>query len=423
MRIIKANGTDEIKFINSLTEREEAGDNSIENIVGNILSDVRKNGDTALFSYENKFGNDINKDTVELTREDLKKAYENIDEDLRKALIAASSNIKKYHENQKTESYEIKDKNGCILGQTVRGLDKVGVYVPGGTAPYPSSVLMNVIPAKIAGVNEIIMVTPRRDENVMAAAFIAGADRSFMIGGAQGVAALAYGTETIPKVDKIVGPGNAYVTEAKKQLYGQVDIDMIAGPSEVLVMADENGNPEYIAADLLSQAEHDVMAASVLLTTDEEVAEKTAKEVTKQLDLLERKEIASASIENNGAVIICRSEDEMIKYANLIAPEHLEITMADPLGYVPRINNAGSIFLGEYSPEPLGDYYAGTNHVLPTSGTARFASPLGVYDFVKKMSYTFYTKEALKEAKDDIMKIGEAEGLTAHVNSVKIRFK
>lgn len=423
MRIIKANGKDELDFIGGLSDRDDEENIKIDVSVKKIIDDVKMNGDKALFAYEKKFGGEADACTAEISRNVLKEAFENADNDFTKAIIAASSNIKQYHENQKTSGYEIKDDKGCILGQVTRGLEKVGVYVPGGTAAYPSTVLMNVIPAKIAGVGEIIMVTPRLNENVMAAAFIAGVDRVFLIGGAQAAAALAYGTETIPRVDKIVGPGNAYVASAKKQLFGQVDIDMIAGPSEVLIMADEYAEPSFIAADLLSQAEHDVMSASILLTTDERIAGETAAELEKQLADLERSEFAGKALENNGAIIICRSEYEMIKYANLVAPEHLEIMMEDPLGYVPEIKNAGSVFLGPYSPEPLGDYYSGTNHVLPTSGTARFASPLGVYDFIKKMSYTYYTREALEEAKDDIMTIGESEGLTAHVNSVKIRFK
>ena len=423
MRIIKANGKDELDFIGGLTERDDEENIKIDASVKEIIDDVRNNGDTALFAYEKKFGGQADAGTAEISRDALKEAFENADSDFTEAIMAASSNIKKYHENQKAAGYEIKDHNGCVLGQVVRGLEKVGVYVPGGTAAYPSTVLMNVIPARIAGVGEIIMVTPRLNENVMAAAFIAGVDRVFLIGGAQAVAALAYGTKTIPRVDKIVGPGNAYVASAKKQLYGQVDIDMIAGPSEVLIMADEYAESSFIAADLLSQAEHDVMSASILLTTDGRIADETSTQLEKQLADLERSEFAGKALENNGAIIICRSEDEMIKYANLVAPEHLEIMMEDPMGYIPEIKNAGSVFLGAYSPEPLGDYYSGTNHVLPTSGTARFASPLGVYDFIKKMSYTYYTREALEEAKDDIMTIGESEGLTAHVNSVKIRFE
>jgi len=424
MKIIRANGKDELDFINNLTFRQDEENTRIDAVTKGIIDDVRENGDKALYKYEKKYGNSKTAETAEITRDKLKKSYENIaDEDFRDAIVKAKLHIKEYHKNQISSGYELKDNNGCLMGQTVRGLDKVGVYVPGGTAAYPSTVLMNVIPAKIASVDEIIMVTPRENEYVFAAAFLAGVDRVFLIGGAQAIAALAYGTETVPAVDKIVGPGNAYVASAKKQLYGKIGIDLIAGPSEILVMADGTANPKYIAADLLSQAEHDVMSAAIMLTTDDGVAAETDEEVKKQLAELERKAITEKSLENNGAIIICRSEDEMVKYANLIAPEHLEIMMDDPMSYVPLIRNAGAVFLGNYSPEPLGDYYSGTNHVLPTSGTARFASPLGVYDFIKKMSYTFYTDNALREAKDDIIKLGEIEGLTAHVNSIKVRFE
>ena len=422
IKVIQADEKKEFEFINALGSRDEDVSGHIDKTVMEIIKNVKAGGDDAVFKYEKRFGGESTPQTAELTREDLKRAYENIDEDFREAIISASANIKNYHEKQNQTGYEVKDENGCILGQVIRGLERVGVYVPGGTAAYPSTVLMNAIPARLAQVGEIIMVTPRKNENILAAAFVAGVDRVFMIGGAQAVAALAYGTETIPKVDKIVGPGNAYVASAKKQLYGLVDIDMIAGPSEILIMADESANPKFIAADLLSQAEHDKMSASILLTTDSKIADETEKELASQLDKLERNDFASQALDNNGAIILCRSEDEMIHLANLIAPEHLEIMMENPLGMIPEIKNAGSVFCGDYSPEPLGDYYSGTNHVLPTSGTARFASPLGVYDFVKKMSYTYYTKDALYDAKDAIVKIGEVEGLTAHVNSIQIRF-
>lgn len=423
IKYFAANGRDEYEFAAGLGKRDEDDDTGIIRTVSQIISEIRKRGDDALFEYEKNFGGESTVETVELDRNQLKEAYERIDGDFRDAMVGATSNIKKYHENQIQTGYEIKSDDGSLLGQVIRGLARVGVYVPGGTAAYPSTVLMNVIPAKIAGVEEIVMATPRKNDNVLAAAFVAGVDRVFLTGGAQAIAAMAYGTETVPMVDKIVGPGNAYVAEAKRQVYGQVDIDMIAGPSEILIIADQSGTPEFIAADLLSQAEHDKRSASILLTTDQNIAEETVRELKAQIAVLERSEFAGESLKNNGAVILCRSDSEMIELANLIAPEHLEIMMEDPLGFVPMIKNAGSVFCGDYSPEPLGDYYSGTNHVLPTSGTARFASPLGVYDFVKKMSYTYYTKTALLEAKDDIMKIGETEGLTAHVNSVKKRFE
>lgn len=313
------------------------------------------------------------------------------------------------------------------MGQRIRGLKRVGLYVPGGTAAYPSSVLMNAIPAKIAGVEEVIMVTPplkdgSANPDILVAAALAGVDRIFLMGGAQAVGALAYGTETIPKVDKIVGPGNIYVATAKRILYGVVDIDMIAGPSEILVMADSTANPKFLAADLMSQAEHDVLASSILLTTDKAIAEATLAELERQLAGLSRKEIIEKSLTNYGAVIVCRSVEEMVDLANELAPEHLEVMLENPMAYLGRLDNAGSVFLGQYAPEPLGDYYAGPNHVLPTSGTARFFSPLGVDSFIKKSSYIYYTEEALRAAQEDIVCIAEREQLTAHANSIKVRF-
>jgi histidinol dehydrogenase len=407
-----------------------------EKTVKAIIEDVRRRGDEAVQEYGLKFDGFL-PDKPVLTREDMKAAYDKADDAFRGAIIHASENIRSYHAHQVQQGYERKDANGCILGQIIRGLDKVGLYVPGGTAAYPSTVLMNAIPAKLAEVGELIMVTPPRtpsgrspdsknelaDPNILAAAYVAGVDKIILTGGAQAIAALAYGTATIPKVDKITGPGNIYVATAKRQVFGVVDIDMIAGPSEILIIADEEANPKFIAADLLSQAEHDKNAASILLTTSEEVAKQTAGETEKQLNELQRQEIARSSIDTNGLIILCRSEDEMIKIANEAAPEHLELLVHDPLRLVPEIKNAGSIFCGPYSPEPLGDYYSGTNHVLPTSGTARFSSPLGVYDFIKRTSYTYYTEEALRQAQEDIIKIGEAEGLTAHVESIKKRFE
>ena len=313
------------------------------------------------------------------------------------------------------------------MGQRVRGLSRVGIYVPGGTAAYPSSVLMNAIPAKIAGVKEIVMVTPPgKDGNpnpdIMAAAAIAGVDRVFLMGGAQAVAALAYGTDTVPKVDKIVGPGNIYVATAKRLLYGTVDIDMVAGPSEILIVADETADPKFLAADLMSQAEHDVLASAILLTPCEKLADETIEELKRQCKCLSRADIIEKSLRDYGAVIVCQDMEEAVEFANELAPEHLEVCTANPVEYIGRLDNAGSVFLGNYSPEPLGDYFAGPNHVLPTSGTARFFSPLSVDSFVKKSSFIYYTKPALTEAKDDIIRIAEAEGLTAHANSIKVRF-
>ena len=320
------------------------------------------------------------------------------------------------------------NENGVIMGQRVRGLHRVGIYVPGGTAAYPSSVLMNAVPAKIAGVQEIVMVTPpgkdgNPNPNIMAAAAIAGVDKVFLCGGAQAVAALAYGTERIPQVDKIVGPGNIFVATAKKLLYGVVDIDMVAGPSEILIVADKSAKPAFLAADLMSQAEHDKMASSILLTTSESIAKATAKELEKQIRYLERWDIIEKSLEDYGEIIVCEDLKQAIDFANELAPEHLELCVEEPLKYIGLIDNAGSVFLGNWSPEPLGDYYAGPNHVLPTGGTARFFSPLSVDSFIKKSSFIYYTEEELAKAKDDIINLAETEGLTAHANSIKVRFE
>ena len=314
-----------------------------------------------------------------------------------------------------------------MMGQRIRGLKRVGIYVPGGTAAYPSSVLMNAVPAKIAGVEEIIMCTPPQKDgtpnpNIIAAAKVAGVDRIFLMGGAQAVAALAYGTETVPKVDKIVGPGNIFVATAKKLLYGTVDIDMIAGPSEILIIADKSANPKFLAADLMSQAEHDRLASAILLTDCEELAKETEKELEKQMTALSRKDIIRSSVDNFGAVIVCSDMSQAIEFANELAPEHLEVCCENPMEYVGKLDNAGSVFLGNYSPEPLGDYFAGPNHVLPTSGTARFFSPLSVDSFVKKSSFIYYTEDALRKDAEDVVRFAETEGLTAHANSIKVRF-
>ena len=434
IKSIVANDKNEYDALNNLAGRGGAPGSDVEGAVKEILAKVKEEGDKAVLEFTAKFdGEDaISKGIVVLEHSELKKAFESLEDGLGRALLHATENIKEYHKKQIAHGYEEKRENGVVIGQMIRGLERVGLYVPGGTAAYPSTVLMNAIPAKIAGVEELIMVTPPRpdsdesfptDPAILAAAWLAGVDKVIMIGGAQAVAALAYGTETIPRVDKIVGPGNVYVATAKRLVYGIVDIDMIAGPSEILIIADDSANVAYIAADLLSQAEHDPNSASILLTTSSSIAKSVTFEVEAQLGKLSRGETASASIDKNGLIIICRSEDEMVSLANEAAPEHLEIMTEDPLGILPRIKNAGSVFCGEYTPEPVGDYYSGTNHVLPTSGTARFASPLGVYDFVKRTSYSLYTKEALSEAKDDIIEIAKAEGLTAHANSVKVRFE
>jgi histidinol dehydrogenase len=433
IRIIEANGEAEREALKRLETRADERDRETEERVSAILRDVRENGDAALFKYGLRFDGGRPR-RLEADRGAAAAAFAAADPAFRGALERAAANIRRYHERQVPEGYEIKD-GGVTLGQTVRGLTRVGLYVPGGTAAYPSTALMNGIPAKLAGVSELIMVTPpvvtgtgedaicSANPDILAAAHIAGVDRLFLTGGAQAVAALAYGTESVPRVDKIVGPGNIFVAAAKRLLFGRVDIDMIAGPSEILVVADEGAEPSYIAADMLSQAEHDGNAAAVLLTTSARVARETASELERLLRGLARSEIARASLEDFGLIVICRDEDEMLALADGMAPEHLEIMTEDPLSCLKRVRNAGSVFCGPYSPEPLGDYYAGTNHVLPTSGTARFASPLGVYDFVKRMSYTCYTREALEAARGDVELIAEREGLGAHAGAVRARFE
>ena len=424
---IYANGIDEIDFFKKLDERNTETDKKITSIVSEIIDDVRKNGDKSVMSYTEKFDGKL-PEYYEVPREIINDALTEADENFVSALLNAQENIADFHNRQKEQGFINPLTDGSILGQKVRGLHRVGLYVPGGTAAYPSSVLMNAIPAKIAGVKEIIMVTPplkdgTANKDILVAAAICGVDRVFLCGGAQAVSALAYGTETIPRVDKIVGPGNIFVATAKKLLYGVVDIDMIAGPSEILILADENSNPSYIAADLMSQAEHDRIASSILVTTSEKIADETINELEKQMKLLERKDIIEESLNNFGAIIICENKDQAVECANILSPEHLEVLFENPLDYLGKLDNAGSIFLGQYAPEPLGDYYAGPNHVLPTSGTARFFSPLSVNSFVKRSSYIYYTEKALEKAKDDIILVAEKEGLTAHANSIKVRFK
>lgn len=426
IQIAKADGVAERKLIEQLKQRCGEIDRTVTAAVSEILQNVRQYGDTSVREYTMKFDGSV-PENPEISKEELDASIEQCDSDFIYALYKAADNIRDFHTRQKQQSWLTPKENGVILGQRIRGLHRVGIYVPGGTAAYPSSVLMNAIPAKIAGVEEIVMVTPPRKDgtanpDILAAAKIAGVDRVFLMGGAQAVAALAYGTETVPKVDKIVGPGNIYVATAKKLLYGTVDIDMIAGPSEILIVADETANPKFLAADLMSQAEHDKMASAILLTTSFTVANKTAEELERQMQTLSRKEIISQSLDNFGAIIVCNDMDEAVRFANELAPEHLEMAVKNPLEYIGKIDNAGSVFLGHYSPEPLGDYYAGPNHVLPTSGTARFFSPLSVDSFVKKSSFIYYTEDALREAKDDIVKLADTEGLTAHANSIKVRF-
>ncbi len=412
-------------FVRQLKQRCDEKDRKVDAIVADILEHVRREGDQAVAQYTLQFDGGV-PEKAEITREELHELAKHCDSFFLEALQRAADNIFDFHSRQKQQSWLDTKENGVILGQRVRGLEKVGIYVPGGTAAYPSSVLMNAIPAQIAGVKEIIMVTPpgkddKPNPDIMAAALVAGVDRVFLMGGAQAVAALAYGTQTVPKVDKIVGPGNIFVATAKKHLYGTVDIDMIAGPSEILILADETANPAYLAADLMSQAEHDVLASSILLTTSARVAEETITQIYEQIKHLERREIIERSLDDFGAVIVCRDVDEAVEFANELAPEHLEVCLQNPLEYIGRLDNAGSLFLGNYSPEPLGDYYAGPNHVLPTSGTARFFSPLSVDSFMKKSSFIYYTQQALVDAKNDIVALAEAEGLTAHANSIRVR--
>lgn len=426
IRIAKADGVSERELINQLKARSGEIDRKVTSAVTDILNNVKQNGDDAVREYTLKFDGHM-PSKFEISREEIDSSPDKCDRDFILALYKAADNIRDFHARQKQQSWLEPKQNGVILGQRIRGLKRVGVYVPGGTAAYPSSVLMNVIPAKIAGVKEIVMVTPPQKDgtanpDILAAAKIAGVDRVFLMGGAQAVAALAYGTQSVPKVDKIVGPGNIFVATAKKLLYGTVDIDMIAGPSEILIVADKSANPKFLAADLMSQAEHDKMASAILLTTSEEMANETAKELSRQMQTLERRDIIEQSLNDFGAIIVCKDISEAVDFANELAPEHLELAVENPMEYIGRVDNAGSVFLGHYSPEPLGDYFAGPNHVLPTSGTARFFSPLSVDSFIKKSSFIYYTEPALSEAKDDIIKLAETEGLTAHANSIKVRF-
>ena len=400
---------------------------SVADIVTDIIENVKKNGDAALFEYCRKFDK-AELSCLEVTNEEIDEAFSLVEPRFIEILKTAAQNIRTFHEKQVRTSFVISEKNGVVTGQKITPIEKVGLYVPGGTAAYPSTVLMDSIPAKIAGCKEISIVTPPTKDGkvnpvILAAAKIAGVDRIFKVGGAQAVAALAYGTESIPKVDKIVGPGNAFVAEAKKQVFGTVSIDMIAGPSEILVIADSNSNPDFIAADLLSQAEHDKNASAVLVCDSEELAQKVSESLEKQIPLLERAEIARVSIDNNGKIIVADSLQQGIEIANEIAPEHLELCVDSPFDYLDAIKNAGSIFMGRYCPEALGDYYAGPNHTLPTSGTARFSSPLSVDDFVKKSQFTYYTYDALKAVADDVAFFAEKEGLTAHAKSATIRFE
>lgn len=395
--------------------------------VKEIIANVVKRGDEALLEYCRRFDG-AQLDNLEVTAQELDAAMEAVSPELIRILEKAAANIRAFHQAQVRTGFALTDTDGVTVGQKIIPMDRVGIYVPGGTAAYPSTVLMDSIPAKIAGCSEIVMVTPPGKEGkinpaILAAAKIAGVDRIFKVGGAQAVAALAYGTESVPRVDKIVGPGNAYVAEAKRQVFGQVAIDMIAGPSEILVVADGTADPAYVAADLLSQAEHDKLASAVLVTDSMELAKAVQQQIEQQLQTLERQEIARASIDNNGKLIVADTLDAVIDIANAIAPEHLELCVDEPFGYLDKIRHAGSVFLGKYCPEALGDYLAGPNHTLPTSGTARFSSPLSVDDFIKKTQYIFYTKEALGKVAKDVAYFAETEGLTAHAHSAMIRME
>ncbi|MGI6169728.1 MAG: histidinol dehydrogenase [Christensenellales bacterium] len=409
-----------------LASRSQLDAEEVQRSVRSILADVRQKGDEALFSYiEALDGAKLAPESLRLSQLEMQAALERIDPALRAALERAAENIRTFHEKQVQTGFFDDSKPGILLGQIVRPVGSVGLYVPGGTATYPSSVLMNVIPAKVAGVSRIAMATPPKKSGIsdviVAAAKIGGVDEIYQMGGAQAIAAFAFGTASVPRVDKITGPGNIYVTMAKREVYGYVGIDMLAGPSEILVIADDSANPAFVAADMLSQAEHDVQAASVLVTDSKTLAQTVEKELESQLSRLPRKEIACRSLEQYGMIILVENLQEAMELSNLIAPEHLELAVEDPQSLLPLVEHAGSIFLGHYSPEPLGDYYAGPNHVLPTSSTARFFSPLGVYDFIKRSSVIGYDKESLQKAADDIMLLAKHEGLHAHSRSIGIR--
>ena len=429
MRIQKLNYETKTNLLEDLLKRSPNQYPQYESRVLEILEHVKNEKDQAVFDYTKQFdGADITANTITVTKEEITQAYDLVDVSLVEIIRKAKENIRIYHEKQKQYSWFDSKPDGTMLGQKVTALQRVGVYVPGGKAVYPSSVLMNVIPAKVAGVEEIVMVTPpgkdgKINPNTLVAANEAGVDVVYKVGGAQAIAALAYGTDSIPKVDKIVGPGNIYVALAKKAVYGHVSIDSIAGPSEILVIADETANPRYVAADLLSQAEHDELASAILVTTCETLAKEVSKQVEVFVEELSRTEIMKKSLENYGYILVADTMEEVIDIANEIASEHLEIMTANPYDVMMRVRNAGAIFIGEYSSEPLGDYFAGPNHVLPTNGTAKFFSPLGVDDFIKKSSIIAYSKEALEAIHSDIEQFAEAEKLTAHANSIKVRFE
>ncbi|MCI8830872.1 MAG: histidinol dehydrogenase [Lachnospiraceae bacterium] len=429
MRIIRLDENSKQNILSDLLKRDPNNYSQYAHTVEAIVEDVKENKDKALFAYTEKFdGALITGDTVRVAKEEIQEAMEQMDPALLEVMKRSMKNIRAYHEKQRRQSWFDSKPDGTILGQKITPLESAGVYVPGGKAAYPSSVLMNIIPAEVAGVQRIVMVTPPgKDGKVnpvtLTAAHLAGATEVYKAGGAQAVAALAFGTESIPRVDKIVGPGNIFVALAKKAVYGHVSIDSIAGPSEILVIADDSANPRFVAADLLSQAEHDELASAILVTTSMDLAEKVSREIDGFVKDLSRKEILEKSLENYGYILVADTLDQAVETANEIASEHLEIVTRNPFEVMTKIRNAGAIFIGEYSSEPLGDYFAGPNHVLPTNGTAKFFSPLGVDDFIKKSSIIYYSREALKEIHKDVEAFAEAEGLTAHANSVRVRFE
>ena len=413
--------------IDQILCRDIRAERNVDAIVDEIIADVRANGDEALRRYAEKFDR-AKLDALEASAEEIDAAYARMDEAFLKTLTLARDNIREFHRHQLHENFVITGKNGTVMGQRYQPIEKVGLYVPGGTASYPSTVLMDAIPAKLAGVKELVMVTPPAPDGsipdaILAAAKLAGVDRIFKLGGAQAVAALAYGTESVPRVDKIVGPGNVFVATAKRKVFGQVAIDMIAGPSEILVLADDGCNARCVAADMLSQAEHDRLATAVLVTTSQRLADEVAVELERQIPLLPRADIARESIDTNGKIILCEDFDEAVRASNAIAPEHLELCVEDPFALLDRIVNAGSVFLGRNVPEALGDYLAGPNHTLPTSGTARFSSPLSVDDFVKKSSFLYYSREALRQVCGDVARFARMEGLEGHARSIESRFE
>ena len=429
MRIVELTESTKKNLLKDLLKRSPSSYGTYEQTVSEIVNNVKENGDKAVFEYTEKFDHfALNSDNIRVTEEEIKEAYKEIPEDLIEVYRHSAANIRTFHEKQLRQSFIETRPDGSILGQRITPIEKAGVYVPGGKAAYPSSVLMNVVPAKVAGVPKIVMTTPCNKEGkvnagTLVAADIAGVDEIYKVGGAQAIAALAFGTESVPKVDKITGPGNIFVALAKKAVYGHVSIDSVAGPSEILVLADETANPRYVAADLLSQAEHDELASAILITTSKDLAEKVSKEVDGFTETLERREIILKSLSNYGYILVAENMEDAIAAANDIASEHLEILTKDPYETMTKIKNAGAIFMGEYSSEPLGDYFAGPNHILPTNGTARFFSPLSVDDFIKKTSLISFSKDALEKVHTEIEAFAKSEGLTAHANSIKVRFE